>query len=148
MRFAVAMSFCALFGLVAEGHPRSAKIVGDTLVWWPRDFRGEAVVPSDVRHIGSDAFSNCINLRNVIFGENSQLTEICDRAFENCSKLTAIDIPKTVRTIGSNDVFKNCYELRYININTEINNEQTIYLVLAALGIVDIYTRDILYGKK
>ena len=30
----------------------------------------------------------------------------------------------------------------------EINNEQTIYLVLAALGIVDIYTRDILYGKK
>lgn len=30
----------------------------------------------------------------------------------------------------------------------EINNEQTIYLVLAALGIVDIYTREMLYGKR
>ena len=69
IRFAVAMSFCALFGLVSEGLPQSAKIVGDTLVWWPRDFRGEAVVPSDVRHIGSDAFSSCVELTSVSFPE-------------------------------------------------------------------------------
>ena len=117
MRFAVAMSFCVLFGLVAEGHPQSAKIVGDTLVWWPRDFRGEAVVPSDVRHIGSDAFSSCVELTSVSFPEC--LETIGSLAFSGCDRLGEVNVPASVTNIGRSAFF-NCRTLTNVVIRAKI----------------------------
>ena len=56
------------------------------------------------------AFEDCISLTSVTFGENSQLTTIGDRAFNNCSSLTSIVIPASVITIGKR-AFADCTSL-------------------------------------
>jgi hypothetical protein len=117
MRLGVTILFCVLFGLVAEGHPQSVKIVGDTLVWWPRDFRGEAVVPSDVRHIGSDAFSSCVELTSVSFPEC--LETIGSLAFSGCDRLGEVNVPASVTNIGRSAFF-NCRTLTNVVIRAKI----------------------------
>ena len=63
-------------------------------------------IPSCVTSIGSGAFALCY-VEEVIFGENSQLTEIGDSAFMDCFSLTSIKIPNSVTSMGS-DVFGSC----------------------------------------
>ena len=63
-------------------------------------------IPSCVTSIGSGAFALCY-VEEVIFGENSQLTEIGDSAFMDCNSLTSIKIPNSVTSMGS-DVFGSC----------------------------------------
>ena len=58
------------------------------------------IIPSSVTKLTYGAFADCSNLETVIFEENSQLTDIDDFAFDDCSKLTNIDIPKGVVRIG------------------------------------------------
>lgn len=117
MRFAVAMSFCVLFGLVAEGRPQSAKIVGDTLVWWPRDYKGVAVIPPHVRHIGSDAFSSCVELTSVSFPDC--LETIGSLAFSGCDRLREVNVPASVTNIGRTAFF-NCRTLTNVVIRAKI----------------------------
>ncbi len=64
------------------------------------------VLPSSLKEIGLNAFRNCINLKEVIFAENSTLTTISDFAFSECKSLTQIFIPKSVKTMGA-IVFEN-----------------------------------------
>ena len=117
MRFAVAMSFCVLFGLVAEGRPQSAKIVGDTLVWWPRDYKGVAVIPPHVRHVGSEAFSSCRELTAVVFPES--IKTIGSFAFSGCHRLGEVVIPRTVMSIGCSAFF-DCQTLTNVVILANI----------------------------
>ena len=57
-------------------------------------------IPSSVTFIGESAFESALLLRDVNFGENSQLSEIDDWAFWNARSLTSISIPARVNTIG------------------------------------------------
>ena len=65
-------------------------------------------------------FYNCNKLKSVIFGENSKLTSIGNRAFLYCSVLTNIDIPKSVTSIGE-WAFGGCTNLASINIPESVN---------------------------
>ncbi len=65
-------------------------------------------------------FYNCNKLESVIFGENSKLTSIGNRAFLYCSVLTNIDIPKSVTSIGE-WAFLGCTNLASINIPESVN---------------------------
>ncbi len=67
-------------------------------------------VDVSVTSIGKSAFHSCINLTNVTFQEQSQLTSIEALAFEDCRALTNIEIPNTVTSIGSG-AFRYCYKL-------------------------------------
>lgn len=113
MRFVVTVTFCVLFGLMAEGQLSSAKIDGDALVWWPRDFRGVAVIPPQVRHVGSEAFSSCSGLTAVVFPES--LETIGSFAFSGCHRLGEAIIPATVTSIGRSAFF-NCQTLTNVVI--------------------------------
>lgn len=94
----------------------------------------ESVRTNSAKEIGSNAFSGCTNLKQVILPENletlgsyvfsgcSSLTEIIlpnnlttieKYAFENCSKLLEIILPMNVNSIGEN-VFKHCNQLEKI----------------------------------
>ena len=117
MRFAVAMSFCVLFGLVAEGHPQSAKIVGDTLVWWPRDFRGVAVVPPNVRHIDNGAFAVCKSLTGVVFPQS--IESIGQVAFMGCESLRDVQLPSSVTNIGG-AAFDHCVSLTSLVVRARV----------------------------
>ena len=82
-------------------------------------------IPDGVTRIGAMAFYLCKDLTSVIFGENSQLTDIGERAFDYCYNLTNIVLPNSVKTIGSG-AFSGCYRLTKMAIPsgvTQINKE-------------------------
>ncbi|MDD6395709.1 MAG: leucine-rich repeat domain-containing protein [Firmicutes bacterium] len=54
-----------------------------------------------------------------IFGKD--VTEISDRAFENCTSITSVTIPASVKLIGSN-AFLNCTSLTQINVAADNEN--------------------------
>lgn len=58
-------------------------------------------IPDSVTTIGSYAFGSCSKLGSVTFGENSALEDIVAYAFNGCTSLTAIDIPRGVTKLGS-----------------------------------------------
>ena len=72
------------------------------------------------------------------FGKNSKIETIGINAFRNCSKLTAIDIPKSV-TLIENSAFYNCTSISSVVIPAGVVNigakafygwtsDQTIYI--------------------
>lgn len=52
--------------------------------------------PDTLEYIGSTAFKDCVNLKQIVFSENTQLTDVCVMAFANCTSLETIKYGKTV----------------------------------------------------
>ena len=57
------------------------------------------VIGKDVQSIGNSAFKSLTNLKSVQF-EGNVCTEIDSNAFENCTSLTTIDLPSSLKKIG------------------------------------------------
>jgi hypothetical protein len=106
-----------LFGHVVKGQSASVKIEADVLVWWPRDYKGVAVIPPHVRHVGSEAFSSCRELTAVVFPES--IKTIGSFAFSGCHRLGEVVIPRTVMSIGCSAFF-DCQTLTNVVILANI----------------------------
>ena len=63
--------------------------------------------------IENEPFQGCINLRSVVFANDSQLREIGYKAFYRCKSLLSIDIPDSVNIIGE-DAFYECTNLESV----------------------------------
>ena len=74
-------------------------------------------IPDSVEIIDETAFSFCMNLESITFGENSKLTEIGENAF-GFAGFTSITIPASVTTIGKNPF----YASDVANIGVESGN--------------------------
>lgn len=61
------------------------------------------VLPSQIKSIGNNAFSNCYELENITL--NQGLESIGDNAFES-TKIELLDIPNSVKRIGKNFISK------------------------------------------
>lgn len=72
-------------------------------------------IPDSVKIIGKEAFQWCGKLKNVTFGENSQLTRILKSAFSSCDLLNSISIPYGTVSIGDN-AFDLCPSLSSVDI--------------------------------
>lgn len=70
-----------------------------------------------LKTIGEEAFSNCVNLKEVTTSDS--LTSIEGKAFYNCTALTKIELGKFVSTIGEN-AFKNCIALSTITLTESL----------------------------
>ncbi|MGN1297225.1 MAG: leucine-rich repeat protein [Clostridia bacterium] len=76
--------------------------------------------------IGSNCFSGCTNLSNIVFGElpddidtsedNYWVGGIGELAFYNCSSLTSITLPKNIDTLGAG-AFSMCSNLQEFIVN-------------------------------
>ena len=66
-----------------------------------------------IREIGVKAFSRCTSLQEIDFNYSAVKT-ICNRAFEECSKLTRVTLPDSLIELGEN-VFSGCNSLRLIS---------------------------------
>lgn len=75
-------------------------------------------IPSSVKSIGKNTFSNCSALQSVTFAEKSQLTKIAQEAFFMCGKLRSITIPAKVEDIGE-DAFSLCASLSSVNFEAD-----------------------------
>lgn len=94
--------------IVAMGASCDLNIQNGTLLRWAKDFRGMAVIPSDVQHIGSEAFSGCKELTAVVFPKS--IETIGTFAFSGCDHLRDVRIPASVTNIGRSAFF-NCQSL-------------------------------------
>ena len=75
------------------------------------------IIGEGVRTIGSNAFANCPNLREVTMGKN--VKTIGGGAFNNCYNLTNLTLVKGLETIESN-AFSNCNSLRSLVLPTTL----------------------------
>ncbi|MGN1106522.1 MAG: leucine-rich repeat domain-containing protein, partial [Huintestinicola sp.] len=69
--------------------------------------------PSTLNSIGSNAFSNCGQLKEITVPDN--VSTIGYAAFSNCTKLEKIDLPAELKSIGSS-MFDKCYALKTVKI--------------------------------
>lgn len=57
-------------------------------------------IGNKVEHIGTQAFENNYNLKEIVFSENSSINYIEANAFKNCSSLLSIDFPISLEKMG------------------------------------------------
>lgn len=76
-------------------------------------------IPDTVDTIYSYAFSYCSDLMSVTFGSNPQITRFADGIFNQCTSLSEIEIPSSVKTLGTN-VFTNCSSLNLLIIPASV----------------------------
>lgn len=117
MRFMVIVILGLHCCFIAGADTVSAVIKGDTLVLWPRDFNGVAVVPSNVRHIGDGAFAGSKLLTGVAFPQS--IESIGQVAFMGCSRLREVQIPSSVTNIGCS-AFDHCLSLTSLVVRAKI----------------------------
>lgn len=70
-------------------------------------------IPDSVTLVQADAFNECANMTNVVFG--SGVDTIANQAFSNCRSLTSVVVPDNVEVIGDN-AFYNCRALKTATI--------------------------------
>ena len=72
-------------------------------------------IPKSVTEIRHHAFSECENLKVVVFEEGSMLKTIGEDAFNACRNLAEINLPKGLESIGS-WAFYECKNLKNIRL--------------------------------
>ncbi len=98
--------FSSSNGALFDADGRSL-IVGYALV-----DNGQCNIPDKVTVIGSRAFEDCIDLKEVTIPDS--VTEIGFQAFSGCSSLEVVTIPDSVTEIG-HYAFEGCVSLRTVN---------------------------------
>ena len=65
----------------------------------------KVVIPGNVKNVADWAFSGCSNLEEVIIEEGVE--NIVDYAFNRCPKLLSVTLPKSIKSIGGDDIMGN-----------------------------------------
>ena len=79
----------------------------------------DLTLPSDITQINQYAFSDCSSLTSVTIGNS--VTSIGDWAFYGCSSLKSVTIPNSVTNIGGY-VFRNCSSLTSVTIPNSVTS--------------------------
>ena len=80
----------------------------------------QAALPSALRELGHFAFANCSGMTAVTF-RGTQLKTLPDRAFYGCSKLTEVNVPYAVDTIGKR-AFAACKALERVSFAGQVQS--------------------------
>ena len=78
---------------------------------------GTLTIPARIKSIGANAFSKCSGLTAIEFENESELTEIGNYAFSQCSSVNnRLDLPDSVTTIGEY-AFNECSNLAGVDLS-------------------------------
>lgn len=93
------------------------------------------VVITDATNIGSTAFVGCKDLTSVRI--DAPVESIGERAFENCTKLTEVILPDTLKSMGSS-VFKGCGNLNGVKFPANLTgiSASAFYNCLSLTSVV------------
>lgn len=81
--------------------------------WFWESIIERVQIPASVKEIGTEAFSNCPDLRSVEFAEGSQLRVMGNFCFAQ-SGLEEITVPRSVETLCEG-VFIDCAQLKSVS---------------------------------
>lgn len=116
------------------GLPRSVRKIGGYAFDGVKDLASTLVIPDSVLDIGCCAFRGGY-FDEIILGNSVEI--IREGAFEDCGRLTLLDIPGSVKTIEP-EAFKHCGSLRDVTLNAgleAIGEEAFAYCPLKTLSI-------------
>lgn len=98
--------------------PAEVKIINEQ-VFQKHDGITELMIEYGLKYIKSKAFSECTNLKNVIF--QKAVNEIWDDAFNGCTMLETVHLAEGLTTVGAR-TFKDCTSLKEISIPGSLQN--------------------------
>jgi len=85
----------------------------------------EVILHKDIECLGSELFSECLNLKQINLDILEKVTSIPNYCFRNCHSLTELTLPKNISYIGSG-AFLGCKNLKCIildNSNLKLGTE-------------------------
>ena len=107
-------SFCQCQNLSSVIINEGVTTIGDG-AFAANDAITEINIPASVTTIEHSAFGGCNNLKTVTFAEGSKLTSLGTSAFQVCTALESINLPKGLTAIGDN-TFSYCKALKSVTI--------------------------------
>lgn len=78
-------------------------------------------IPDSVSVINNSAFAYNQDLKQITFGENSQLTHLYDNVFCECTSLTSIVLPDSLTWLGTN-AFRLCTSLESVYVSPNLTH--------------------------
>lgn len=108
------------------------------LLFCPPAKTGKITIADETLRIADQAFA-ASKVEEVVFGENSRLTEIGNKAFLACSNLTSVVLPDSVTTIGDS-IFLRCYNLESVTLPASLASFSAS--MLGCDSILNIYIGD------
>lgn len=122
--FAPRLFYIVLLAMLLPGSAICAgtlRIEGfaESMGWTPGDT--VVVIKAEVTEIPERAFAQCVDLRAVIFEEESNLKRVGDYAFWECESLESIDLPEGTEVIG-NSAFRQCDSLRKVTLPSSLRD--------------------------
>ena len=106
---------CAGSKMPADG---SFTVIGEEAFYGNKGITA-IILPDSVKSIGKNAFSNCVNLTSVEFGNG--IEAIGERAFFGCESIEHIALPDSLKTLG-NMAFAGCLKLENVTIEKGIES--------------------------
>lgn len=99
----------------------------------------EVTLPANLKAIPVETFQRCFSLKDVTFGSaNKVMGRIEERAFADCTALTAFDIPDSVFEIGD-EAFARCVSLEAVTIPGKVYRiEDDTFNTCIGLKIVNV----------
>ncbi len=92
-----------------------------------KNISGKITFGKYIKKIGPSSFSGCSNVQSIDFSKSTNLTNISDFAFKDCSNISNddLEIPKSVSFLGI-DCFLNAGSSKYIHFNWTNENLQRL----------------------
>ncbi len=103
--------------LTSVTFPESLESIGQNAFASCRLLEGTLVLPQGITEIPEKAFSYCAKITDIQLG--NKVTTIGDSAFNSCDGLTSVTLPDSVTTIGIS-AFADCENLTEINFGANL----------------------------
>lgn len=113
-----AEAFFGCTGLKNLSLPASLKTLEDSVFFGCTGINGTVVLPANLETIGDGAFYSCSNVDGFDFSKCTKLSSIGSITFANCTKITKMNLPASLKTIKG-DAFNDCPELTELTVHSD-----------------------------
>ena len=121
-------AFYGCTGLTSLNLPASLETLNDFAFYGCTEITGTVTLPANLKTIGIYAFYGCKKVDAFDFTQCTQLTSIDSGAFGNCTKITAVTLPKSLKMIAGN-AFSGCTALTTLTVDaasTHLSSQDNI----------------------
>ena len=121
-------AFYGCTGLTSLALPASLETLDPYAFSGCTEITGTVTLPANLKIIDDCAFYNCNKVDAFDFTHCTQLTYIGSSVFANCTKITAVTLPKSLTAIAG-DAFSGCTALTTLTVdaaNTHLTSEYNI----------------------